>query len=107
MLFFQVDQIQEVLDTHFPFSHEIIIRGRDGSWQYEGNGMKEGKQPFMASAVEELLTKYPDMNITKNTTLLIDDDSNNINLALNDRVRGILFDPRRSNHLYKHIMKMP
>ncbi len=101
-----VDQIQEVLDTHFPFSHEIVIRGRDRSWQYEGSGMKEGKQPFMASAVEEILTKNPDIVITKNTTLLVDDDPNNIKLALKDRVRGILFDPRRSNNLYSQIMKM-
>ena len=103
---FEVDQIQEVLDTHFQFSHEIIIRGRDRSWVYEGNGMKDGKQPFMASAVEEILTKNPDMSITKNTTLLVDDDPTNIKLALKDRVRGILFDPKRSSNLYSQIMRM-
>ena len=44
----QVEQIQEVLEMHFSFAHEIIIRGRDRSWQYEGSGMKDGKQPFLA-----------------------------------------------------------
>lgn len=104
----QVDHIQDVLETHFSFAHEIIIRGRDRSWHYEGSGMKEGKQPFMASAVEELLTKYPDVTITKSTTLLIDDDPNNIRMALNDHVRGILFNPKRScSYLLKDILSIP
>lgn len=104
----QVDHIQDVLETHFTsFAHEIIIRGRDRSWHYEGSGMKEGKQPFMASAVEELITKYPDLNITKKTTLLVDDDPSNIKMALNDGVRGILFNPRRSGNLIGDIMSIP
>ena len=103
----QVDNICGVLDTHFDFSHEIIIRGRDRSWHYEGSGMKEGKQPFLASAVEELLTKYPDLAITKKTTLLVDDDPNNIKIALNDHVRGILFNPKRSGNLFKDILSIP
>lgn len=103
----QVDQIQEVLETHFTFAHEIIIRGRDQSWQYEGSGMKDGKQPFMASAVEEFHTKHPDLSITKNTTLLVDDDKNNIRKSLEDGVRAILFNPRKGNNLIKDILSMP
>lgn len=103
----QVEQIQEALETHFSFAHEIIIRGRDRSWRYEGSGMNDGKQAFMASAVEELMTKNSDLNITKNTTLLVDDDANNIKLALEDNVRAILFNPRKSNNLISDILKMP
>ena len=104
----QVDIIQEVLEIHFAaFAHEIIIRGRDRSWNYEGNGMKSGKQPFMASAVEEFLTKNPDVVITKRTTLLVDDDPSNIQKSLDDGVRGILFNPRRSNNLIGDILSMP
>lgn len=103
----QVDHIQEVLETHFTFAHEIIIRGRDQSWQYEGNGMREGKQPFMASAVEELLTKYPDCVITRKTTLLVDDDPNNIKMALEGGVRAILLNPGKSSNLISDILLMP
>jgi len=103
----QVDHIREVLETHFTFSNKIVIRGRDHSWFYEGSGMKKGKQPFMASAAEELFTKQPEMNITKKTTLLIDDDPNNIKLALDDGVRGILFNPRRSSNLINDILSIP
>jgi len=35
-------------------SHKIPIRGGDRSWRYNGSGSIEGKQPHMASAVEEL-----------------------------------------------------
>ena len=102
----QTKQIADVLDIHFPsFAHDIVIRGRDRSWDYVGNGMKEGKQPFMASAVEELHTKG-DLEITKNTTLLVDDDPNNIQLALKDGVRGILLNPKKSHLLLGDILKM-
>mmetsp|Transcript_15952 Transcript_15952/g.30087 ORF Transcript_15952/g.30087 Transcript_15952/m.30087 type:complete len:186 (+) Transcript_15952:252-809(+) len=104
----QTRQIANVLEYLFPeFAHEIVIRGRDGSFVYEGNGMKDGKQAYMASAVEELLTKFADMNITKRTTLLIDDDDNNIRLALKDGVRGILLDPNQSYLLIGDILEMP
>ena len=39
-----------VVDT----SHRIPIRGSDRTWRYAGAGSMEGKQPHMASAVEEL-----------------------------------------------------
>jgi len=39
-----------VVDT----STKIPIRGSDRSWKYDGSGSTDGKQPHMASAVEEL-----------------------------------------------------
>lgn len=42
-----------VVDT----SHRIPIRGGDRSWRYDGSGSTQGKQPHMASAVEELETR--------------------------------------------------
>ena len=104
----QVKHIADLLALHFPdFSHEILIRGRDRSWAYEGNGMKEGKQPFMASAAEEFVATYPKLEITKKTTLLVDDDPNNIKMALKDGVRGIWLNPSKSHYLLKDIMRMP
>eukprot|EP00558_Chaetoceros_sp_UNC1202_P010071 CAMPEP_0197240970 /NCGR_PEP_ID=MMETSP1429-20130617/7134_1 /TAXON_ID=49237 /ORGANISM="Chaetoceros sp., Strain UNC1202" /LENGTH=184 /DNA_ID=CAMNT_0042700723 /DNA_START=21 /DNA_END=575 /DNA_ORIENTATION=- len=104
----QTQHIAQVLETLFPeFAHDIVIRGRDHSFLYEGNGMKKGKQPFMASAVEELLTKNTKMMITKNTTLLVDDDPRNIRLALKDGVRAILLNPDRSSLLIGDILDMP
>jgi len=103
----QVNHISDVLSIIFPmFSHEILIRGRDGSWFYEGNGMRDGKQPYMASAAEEFQTKY-DLDITKNTTLFIDDDSNNIRLALKDGVRAIRLRPSNSKALLDNILRLP
>jgi len=102
----QVRDISQVLYLHFPdFSQDIVIRGRDMTWFYEGNGRMEGKQPFMASAVEEFQTKY-DIDISKSTTLLVDDDPNNIKIALNDGVRGILLNPKRSELLVHDILRM-
>lgn len=103
----QVRHISEVLDLHFPgFSHEIVIRGRDKTWSYEGNGTKEGKQHFLASAAEEFQIKY-DIDISKSTTLLIDDDPTNIRMTLKDGVRGILLNPKKSHLLLNDILRMP
>lgn len=32
--------------------------------------------------------------ITRNTTLLVDDDANNIRIALENKVRAVRFDPK-------------
>lgn len=95
----QTQFIAEVLENFFPFASEIIIRGRDQSWSYEGNGMKDGKQAHMASAVEELMTNDDTLNITRSSTLLVDDDDSNIKLALREGVRAILLDPHNSSSL--------
>jgi len=103
----QVKQISHVLEMNFPdWSHEILIRGRDRSWSYEGNGMKKGKQPYMASAVEELETLY-DLEINKNTSLLVDDDPDNIQCALEDGVRALLLIPDESHLVLDDILSMP
>jgi len=102
----QVEQISHILELYFPeFSTEIIIRGRDKSWSYEGNGMKLGKQPFMASAVEEFET-IGNVEISRNSTLLVDDDPQNIKLALKDGVRAILFLPHKSLNFFKDVERI-
>lgn len=72
------------------YASQIIIRARDGSW---GNGgTKDGKQKFLASAAEEFERLYK-VTITRNTTLLIDDDQHNIEIALDRGVRALWFIP--------------
>lgn len=103
----QTSAIREVLEIAFPgLSETIPIRGNDMTWQYEGNGMRLGKQQHMASAVEELLRKPPGtgIEITKATTLLIDDDPRNIRKAFKDRTRAVWFDPRDPNRLPDDIL---
>jgi hypothetical protein len=86
----QTRHIAEVLRILFPHNYEcIVIRGRDQSWTYEGNGMKNGKQPHIASAATELQVRYPTQVFNKSTTILIDDDRNNVLLALQDGTRAI------------------
>ena len=103
----QVGFVSDVLRTHFPsFADQVVIRGRDGSWSYEGRGSRNGKQGFMASAAEELGTKHPHVDITKNTTVLIDDDANNIRIALMDGTRAVWLDPRRPDRLFLDVMEM-
>lgn len=45
----------------------------------------------MASAALELTEKYR-ANISRASTLLIDDDANNIAVALNEQTQALLFD---------------
>jgi hypothetical protein len=88
---------------------KIVIRGMDKSWKYEGKGSHLGKQAHMASAVEELLQQPnadPEMEITKNTTLLIDDDQHNIRIALEDGVRAVWFSPNKPQNLYQDLISL-
>lgn len=87
-------------------SHQIPIRGGDRSWQYQGGGSMAGKQPHMASAVEELEHLNTDIKISKQTTVLIDDDPKNIRYAFGDGTRAIWFNPKKPHHLLQNIMRL-
>ena len=90
----QVPVVLGVIRTVFPdYESRILIRGNDKSWEYTGNGAREGKQSHMASAAEELASSSPGLVITRNSTLLIDDDVNNIRIALANRVRAVRLLP--------------
>lgn len=104
----QTQHIREVLETSYPkdISESIIIRGNDNTWTYVGNGMKMGKQEHMASAAEELMAK-PKLgvtDITKSTTLLIDDDPRNIKKSLKDGTRAVWFNPKEADRLLDDIL---
>jgi hypothetical protein len=89
-----------------PAAHQIPIRGGDRSWRYEGEGSLDGKQAHMASAVEELETRNQGVQITKSSTLLIDDDRKNIRVALRDSTRAIWFNPSKPHMLLQDIMRL-
>ena len=92
--------IKEILETIVGIENaaRIPVRGNDHSWQYHGVGSRHGKQAHIASAVEEL-EQSGEVEITKKTTLLIDDDDRNIRHALRDGTRGILFNPNKPGNL--------
>jgi hypothetical protein len=54
--------------------------------------LRDGKQKYMASAAEAFSAKF-NITIARNTTLLIDDDHNNVRLALEQGVRALWFIP--------------
>jgi 2-hydroxy-3-keto-5-methylthiopentenyl-1-phosphate phosphatase len=83
----------------------IPVRGADRSWSYQGVGSQERKLGHIASAVEEL-EQSGEVEITKNTTLLIDDDRKNIRCALEDGVRAIWFNPDKPHHLLRDLTKL-
>jgi hypothetical protein len=89
----QVQLISSVIHHEFPLiANCITIRADDNSWGYQGGGSIDGKQSHMASAAEELGEATGKL-ITRNSTLLIDDDANNIQVALQNKVRAIRFIP--------------
>jgi hypothetical protein len=139
----QPNMIKSVLEKvlGMEMASKIVIRGGDKSWTYQGNGSKHGKQPHMASAVEEILHQYQNNNndndddvnnnnnhapeafttttsittkpnhqrgleINKRTTILIDDDQQNIRIALQDGVRAIWFSPNQPQQLYHDLLTM-
>lgn len=112
----QTETIREVLETSFRELADCIpIRGNDRTWAYEGSGMKMGKQEHMASAAEELMTKpapwgdgstVMSTDVSKSTTLLIDDDPNNIRMSLRDGTRAVWFNPRDPYRLLDNILQL-
>jgi hypothetical protein len=86
-------------------SRRIPIRGNDGKWKYRGQGSREGKQSHMASAVEELESRFG-VQITKKSTLLVDDDARNIRIALHNGVRAVWLNPKKPYRLLPEIMKL-
>lgn len=103
----QPKMITQMLETVVGPDHaaRIPVRGSDRSWTYNGLGSRDGKQAYIASAVEEL--EYPgDINISKQTTLLIDDDKKNIRVALKDGVRAVWFNPDKPHHLLKDLQRL-
>lgn len=69
---------------------QIVIRSCDGTW---GNvGIHEGKQKYLESAAAEF-QKRCDVKVTGSTTLLIDDDSRNISMAMSAGINALWFNP--------------
>jgi hypothetical protein len=103
----QVKHIKEVLRILYPdFYQTFAIRGRDKSWSYEGNGMREGKEPYIASAATELQVRYPGEAFTKKTTLLIDDDGNNVGMALDDGTRAVWLNEDEPEDLLHNLQRL-
>lgn len=103
----QASLIRRVLEASVgvEVASKIPIRGGDRSWSYEGVGSQDGKQAHMASAVEEL-EQNGEIDISKATTLLIDDDKRNVQIALQDGVRAIWFRPHKPHHLLQDLAKL-
>lgn len=86
-------------------ANHIPIRGGDRSWRYQGQGSRDGKQAHIASAVEEL-EQRGEIEITRKTTILIDDDARNVRYALKDGTRAIWFNPNKPHHLWRDLGKL-
>ncbi|KAM3574287.1 hypothetical protein VYU27_003767 [Nannochloropsis oceanica] len=102
----QTGMIREVLKEKFgePLASLIPVRGADGSWVYSGKGSQKGKQGHMASAVEELCARCPSLVITRGSTVLIDDDRSNIDVALKAGVRAFWLDPCRPEEVVESLL---
>ncbi|CAM9649982.1 unnamed protein product [Discosporangium mesarthrocarpum] len=102
----QVSMISRVLKAAFPdVADQIPIRGEDYSWDYDGGGATSGKQSHMASAVEEL-TQTHAASITRASTLLIDDDVNNVTIALKEGVKSVWCNPDNADTMIDELVRL-
>ena len=116
-----VDMISSLLRYSFgeEIAASIVIRGNDETWQYVGSpstisifrvsfvgqGCMEGKQKHMASAAE-FLSRQHCVSLSRSNALLIDDDVDNVNIALNSRVRALRCDPGNPHSLVHHMLSL-
>lgn len=89
----QTKLILETIKIGFPNHwNRIVVRTNDPCWG-RGFPSKKGKQKHIASAVEEIEKQLEvPINISKKSTLLIDDDRDNIKIAIDDGVPALCFD---------------
>ena len=105
----QVPVITEMIQLVFPSHAEyILIRGDDNAWSYQGKGSLKGKQRHMASAAEELanINRDSKCKISRATTLLVDDDLDNVRWALNSHTRAILCDPNNLRRMVEDLREL-
>jgi len=89
----QTELIGDVLRVLFPGAQpDIIVRGNDDSWVYNGTGGTDGKQAHIASAVEQLHLRGAGP-VSRRSTLLFDDDICNVRAALKAGVRALWYIP--------------
>lgn len=103
----QVALVKEIIETVVGADQaaRIPVRGGDRTWTYNGVGSREGKQAHIASAVEEL-EQSGEIEIAKQTTVLIDDDRKNIRISIKDGVRAIWFNPDKPHHLFRDLARL-
>lgn len=100
----QTELIRAVICEAFGREAErrIVVRGQDGSWSYRGSGDHNGKQAHMASAAQEVMRRTG-CAVARKTTLLIDDDMQNVQAALDNYVPAVLCKPDRPQDLERDI----
>jgi len=102
----QVSLITEVILALFPTQgYKVIIRGGDENWSYYGAGALGGKQPHMSSVVEEVSHCYA-TRICRGSTLLIDDDLNNVTIALEGGVNAVWCCPSDPSSVSRSIIAL-
>jgi hypothetical protein len=86
--------IYKLLALVFPaIAERMVVVGNDNSWDYMGHGLGGGKQKHLAVAAE-MLHKRTRLTIERDTTLLLDDDSDNVRAALEASCRAVVFNPK-------------
>mmetsp|Transcript_12280 Transcript_12280/g.16852 ORF Transcript_12280/g.16852 Transcript_12280/m.16852 type:complete len:179 (-) Transcript_12280:1098-1634(-) len=102
----QTPLIKEAIKIGFPTHwQKIVIRACDNTWGDMGEKMKHGKQKYIASAAEETECQFK-VEISRSTTLLIDDDAHNIRIALRNQVQALLFLPHNPTSLFSDINEL-
>eukprot|EP00548_Thalassiothrix_antarctica_P000792 CAMPEP_0194144984 /NCGR_PEP_ID=MMETSP0152-20130528/13925_1 /TAXON_ID=1049557 /ORGANISM="Thalassiothrix antarctica, Strain L6-D1" /LENGTH=185 /DNA_ID=CAMNT_0038845011 /DNA_START=99 /DNA_END=656 /DNA_ORIENTATION=- len=105
----QLDKIRYILDELTNNrAGDIPIRGgfAGRTFDHDGKGSTEGKQAHMASAAEELEARNSGLKITRETTLLVDDDTKNIRFALQNGVRAIWLNPQNATDLLEDMKNL-
>jgi hypothetical protein len=102
----QIEIVHQILE-HIGTPDVPIRGGYPGlDFVYEGQGSTQGKQAHMASVVEELQARHKGLEITRASTVLIDDDVKNIRVALQNGVRAVWLNPKQSDRLLNDLHEL-
>jgi len=60
----------------------------------------------MAGAVHDISTVVKNVEISRSTSLLIDDDATNVRIALENKVRALYFNPEKPETIISDIISV-
>eukprot|EP00594_Rhizosolenia_setigera_P002908 CAMPEP_0178942174 /NCGR_PEP_ID=MMETSP0789-20121207/1835_1 /TAXON_ID=3005 /ORGANISM="Rhizosolenia setigera, Strain CCMP 1694" /LENGTH=191 /DNA_ID=CAMNT_0020621529 /DNA_START=24 /DNA_END=599 /DNA_ORIENTATION=+ len=104
----QVDLIRRSLDE--AFIGDSIMREMINNLPIQGffpvSNLKSGKKKHITNVRKEIKAKKPNLELSRSSILLIDDDLKNIDAALNDGYKAIGFNPYNPEQLLEDMMNL-
>jgi len=101
--------VEELLHHHEAHAQVVTAAAAssdDGTHDDNNNNNNNNNNNTTATASSSSSSPSLPLEITKQTTILIDDDRRNIKHALQDKTRAVWFNPEKPHHLFRDLARL-